>query len=183
MRARRIRCVLVVAALLFGLSPQATSAHDHRPPPSPLLTVGDQDQRGRWMSSAWARSDPPYCVVTFGHALWSFPTAARYTEGSPATIKLRKAAPPREVQLLAWRRVNRRGAPRGAAEPIPTAIVPVVGSSGAVKAWELTFVSPPQAEHLYLALRVYWADEDGCGGQADIGSQNATWTFHLRPRG
>ena len=135
------------------------------------------------MFSAWARSDPPYCVVTFGHALWSFPTAARYTEGSPTTIKIRKAAPPRDVQLIAWRRLNRRGIPKGSYETIPAALVPVLGSTGAVKAWELTFVLPPQADHLYLALWVHWADEDGCGGPVDIGSQDATWTFHLRRRG
>jgi hypothetical protein len=183
-RARRLGSALVVAALLFGLLPQVAGAHDHRPPPSPLLTVGDQSQRGLAVSTSWTRSDPPYCVGQHGDGVWRFPTAAPYTEGTLTTIKLRKAAPPRDVELIAWRRLNRYGIPKGTYDTIPTALTPVLGAAGGVKAWELRFVPPVQADHLYLNLWVHWADEDGCGGgPIDTGSQDATWTFHLRRRG
>jgi hypothetical protein len=182
MRARRSISALLVAGVLLTLVPHAASAHDHRPPPSPLLTVGDQTQRGLAISTAWVYSDPPFCVTQYGDGFWTFPRATRYTEGSLATIKLRKAAPPRDVEFTAWRELNRRGIPKGVAEPVPTTLTPVLTASGSVKAWELKFVPPLQADHLYLNLWVHWADEDGCGGGVDLGSQDVTWTFHLRRR-
>jgi hypothetical protein len=84
-----------------------------------------------------------------------------------------------EWQLKAWRAVTRKGRPKGAAEAVPAILLPVAGD-GPPRSWKVVFVPPISAAHVYLQLDAFWADEEGCGGNPDLGSQEGTWTYHLR---
>lgn len=107
----------------------------------------------------------------------TFPKPVEGTPGDPAVIRFKKQAPPLETSLKAWREVDHQGQPEGDPIPIPNALLP---AGGGHKAWEIHFLIPPLGEHLYLLAEAYWADEEECSQQPDLGSQYAAWTFHVR---
>jgi hypothetical protein len=175
---RRVLAVLLGCAVLGGALTAPAGAHDHRAP-SAVLRLGDDAQRGRPLHSGWlARASERFCDFKTRTGLPSFPRALRYAPGDVASVLLREESTPLDVSVTAWRDVDRKGRPTGDAEPIPAALVPVMAGTGA-QAWEVRFTPPPAATHLYLAVEAHWPDEEGCAATPDLGSQYASWTFHL----
>lgn len=174
---RLVTLILAGVAVAAGL-PGGATAHDHRPPRATLV-IGDVEQKGRPLHSAWMnRSSKRFCDFRIRHGLPAFPRPLEYATGDEVAIVLHKTAPPLEVTVEAWRQVDSAGRPKGASESIPSFVTPVVRSSE-TKAWQIRFVPPPTAPHLYLAVEAYWPDEEECSGAPDLGSQSAAWTFHL----
>lgn len=178
------KVVSVTVGCLIGISmvPVPAAAHDHRPPRATLASAADQ-QRGRPLHSAWlARADSRFCDFMTRRALPSFPRALPHATGEEVRILLPKAAAPLELSVEAWRAVGSDGRPKGARETVPAALVPRLEGTQ-VAAWEIRFVPPPVTPHLYLAVEAYWADEESCSRPPDLGSQSASWAFHLAGTG
>lgn len=166
-------CALVVVGMLGP----AASAHDHRPPSRPVLTIGDARQRGRPISELWLeRIDADECEMAAGWSDISFPRSVPFESGSAATVGLRKEAPPVEWEIRMWDRVDRRGRVEGEGHPVPAVLVPGEGATG----WALQFAPDPVTRHAYIRLDVFWQDEEGCSRPPDLGSQTGRWTYHLR---
>ncbi|MDQ3646451.1 MAG: hypothetical protein M3345_05880, partial [Actinomycetota bacterium] len=173
----------IIAFSCLTLAGDGAWSHDHRPPPDPALTIGAKRQVGRPIHITWReRVDENECELSDGFDFTTFPSATSFPSGSDGTIVLRKKSPPREWQLQVWRSVTRKGRPKGQPERILAGLVPQVGSAPPDR-WELRFVPPSSADHLYLRLDVFWADEEGCASTPDLGSQIGSWTYHLRVRG
>lgn len=174
---RRLLAALLGCALLGGVLAPPAAADDHRPP-SAVLRLGEDAQRGRPLHSGWlVRASERFCDFKTRSALPSFPRALHYAPGDVASVLLREESTPLDVTVTAWRAVDSKGRPTGEAEPVPAVVVPVMAGSGA-EAWEVRF-APPAGPHLYLAVEAHWADEEGCAQAPDLGSQYASWTFHL----
>lgn len=170
--------VVVVAAIML-LSVAVARAADHRAPRA-TLRVGDEIRNGRlYHSDGWARKakDPRFCVATFGTGFPTFGKPIVYPLGEELVIRLHKSAPPVEVEVQTWPRVDEDGMARGTPSPVPWVLRPYV--DGNVRAWELVISPPVTAGHVYLGVGAYWPDEDGCSPPPDLGSQYAAWTFHL----
>lgn len=172
-----------MGAMLVVL-PSRVVANDHRPPPAPHLTIGEVSQRGRLIHSSWLSPyDRQFCEQSVGSSSVTFPTALPYVGGDVADITLRKVAPPWEWSVRAWTRVNKAGRPRGNADVVPAVLVPVRRGTGQPpRAWRLSFAPPLTGRHWYVRVDAYWADENECSSTLDLGSQSASWTYHLRLR-
>lgn len=181
MRSRIVNAIVAAVAAAMLLA-SAAWAHDHRPPPAPVMRIADQRQVGAFAGVQWTTRDGRYCVQQYGDGVFQFPRAITYGSGQAPSITIRRDAPPVSVELHAWRSVNRYGYPKGRAEDIPAVTTPVVAAPGTPpKAWKIEFVPPPGANHLYLILDVKWVDQERCASVDDAGdSQWATWIFHVR---
>lgn len=99
--------------------------------------------------------------------------------GQEIVVRLHKRAAPLEVEVYKWAGVDDEGNAKGEPTPLPSTLRPVI-VSGETRSWEVVIGVPTVGRHLYLGVSAYWADEEGCGGHPDLGSQSAAWTFHLR---
>lgn len=167
-----------LVVLTLSLATEAR-ADDHRIP-SVVLRVDAQKRSGYLVESWWTRAASDGsgdCIGGGGHGS-GWPRALRY-EGSTheATIRLKRAARPTELFFTAGRGRTSDGQPATALAPWPFALRPVPNPVQP-KAWDIVFPLPP-AERLFFELEASWADDDGCGGTPDLGSQYGVWRFHL----
>lgn len=142
------------------------------------MFTAEGSQRGSLHhADGWARKtkDGKACVATFATGSPSFRRSLAYSAGHEVVIRFAKPSPPLELAVRQWDSVNDKGQPQDPM-PLPWVLRPYV--KGDTEAWEVVFVPFPQ-DHIYLDVEAWWADEDGCGGAPDLGSQYAAWTFHL----
>lgn len=182
--AMSLHRVVIAAVVLALMQAPGASAHDHRRPPSPRLKAGGEVQEGKNVRMTWLRRyDEKYCDLLDGFGYTTFPKRVlSYDAGDTARVRLKKSAPPLEWWVYAWEDIRRKnGQPKGTAQVIPAA-VDAHRRDGQVVAWDIRFVLPPADRHLYILVEAYWADEEGCSSQPDLGSQSAAWSFHLSRR-
>lgn len=178
---RCIKAVSIVLAMTSALGASRAGAHDHRPPPNPVLVVDSERQRGRPVHVSWLeRIDDDECEFSDGTSSLTFPRPLRLDEASVAAILLKKKAPPLEWEVRAWTKVDAAGHPVGAGEVVPSAVVHEPSSTQRRAPWSVQFFAPGRTRHLYVRLDVYWADEENCSAVPDLGSQSGSWTYHLK---
>lgn len=169
--AAAVFCLISVMAIPAG-------AHDHAPPRS-VLRVPDTRQQGRPFSSFWTTADGRFCIDQKATNTLAFPKAVNDKPGRQVVIVLRKDEKPTEVSLEAWKAVRKDGTPRGDAESIPLTLTPKM-RLGTITAWKVSFLSAAGGRHYYLRLEAQWQDQEGCGGDPDLGYQHAAWTYLLK---
>lgn len=175
------RRLVGVSFLLVGALAAPAAADDHRPPRATLHTAGEI-QKGRiYHADGWSRptKEPGFCDATFAHGFPKFRSAVSHSPGDEIVVRLHKKAMPLEVEAQRWPRVDEKGHAAGTPTPLPWLLRPHP-AQGDVRTWEVVVLPPVVDGHLYLGIGAYWADEDGCTQQPDLGSQYAAWTFHLR---
>lgn len=173
---KRLAFALALLAL-FAIGP--VRAHDHRPP-NAVLRVADERRAGIRYDSYWVDAGGTSdCTAEFVGGPPLIGKALKHQEGEVPIVRLRKPAAPLEVVVQRWPRVNRAGYARGEPTPMGWSLRPHV-VDGSVKAWDVVIPWDGATDHLYLGVTAYWADEAGCGGSPDLGSQYAAWTFHLK---
>ena len=163
------------------MQPVAVTAGDHRAPRA-TLHVGNLAQDGRLHhADGWAErsEEPRFCDVSFATGFRKFGKPLRHTPGQEIIVRLHKKAPPVEVEVLRWPRVDEKGRPAGSPTPLPWLLRPWL-VQGSIQGWEVVVLPPIVNGHLYLDVGAYWRDEDGCYQEPDLGNQYAAWTFHLR---
>jgi hypothetical protein len=74
--------------------------------------------------------------------------------------------------------VDADGYASGQPSSVPSTLRPNV-VDGTVRNWDVEILLPAIDGHLYLGVGAYWADEDGCSQQPDLGSQYASYNFHV----
>jgi hypothetical protein len=174
------RRLLLLALLIVGLSNVSDAvAHDHKVPKAALLT-SERRQQGQLLQSKWLdRFDADQCDILFRSAIPNFPRAVQAGYGADVRVRVQKAAVPLEISVKAWRRLDEDGLPRGEAETVPAMVQPYI-EQGQPKAWDAVILLPgAEARHFYIALEAWWADEQNCVPPPDLGSQSATWAFHV----
>jgi len=174
----RMRKLVLVALVLVLLAPVSVRAHDHEPP-TVRLSTGDVGQKGAHFASCWWRAigEPNYYYFICIDSIFAWPRAKQAETGATASVRFNKPAPPEEVVLDRWRRVDPdHGIPRGRARSVPFTLTPVV-TDGVTTAWEATFTLPQRAGHMYLSPFAVWPDEEGTEQR-----QDASWLLHLRLR-
>lgn len=172
---------LAGAATIASVAAPTGLAHgsDHRPP-RVVLHAGAERQRGYRFHSQWVQNPKgPFCTVTYADNLNMFPGSLAY-RGDEVSIRLKKATAPVEVEVVAWRKLNRNGAPAGKPSSVPHAIAPHL-VDGQVTAWDAIVPLTRSSRHIYLQATASWRDEDHCFDSGlDLGSQYGTWRFHIR---
>ena len=172
-------CFGIAAMLAVLLMTSEALADDHRRP-STALVAGSVRQKGRIVGMSWARRvSPSECIVTDGTNGTTFPHPLRYRTADQLSVRLRKDEMPVEYSVEAWRSVRRDGTPRGPSQLVPASMEPHM-RDGQTVAWDLRFQSPYQLGHTYLMATAYWPDETNCWPPPDLGSQFASWTFHVK---
>lgn len=168
-----------LAVLMLNLATEAT-AHDHRMP-RVVLHADEQTRSGYLVESWWTRAASDGsgdCIGGGGHG-WGWPRGLRYEESThEATIRMKKATRPMELFFTAGIGRASNGEPATALMPWPFTLRPVPNPLQP-RAWDIVFPLPPD-KHVFFELEASWADEDGCGGFPDLGSQYGVWRFHLR---
>lgn len=179
---RTMRLTAALACLLIVGAATPARAHDHRPPPGILMT-GDDEQRGHRHHADWVRRarDERFCIASFATGFRAFPRALVHQPGNPVFVRLAKASPPLEVEVLRWPNVDRNGHATGQPIPLPWTLRPHVVNNE-VRAWDVVIPWIATVDRLYLDVGAYWADEEGCTPQPDLGYQYVAWTFHLLGR-
>ncbi len=181
-QGRKHKTVKRIAAVVLGfclLSGPVALGDDHRPPRATLRVAG-QVQEGRvYHADGWAKRsrDPRYCNVSFATGFPKFRKPLKHSSGEEIVVRLHKPALPVEIEVQRWPRVDEDGHAAGTPVPLPWVLRPRSGGGG--RSWEISVLVPSVDGHLYLGVTAYWADEDGCSPQPDLGSQYAAWTFHL----
>lgn len=84
-----------------------------------------------------------------------------------------------EIEAYRWRGVKKNGYAKGEPSPLPWLLRPH-RVNGEVRAWEVVVGWPATSDHLYFGVTAYWADEEGCSGSPDLGSQYVAWTFQAK---
>lgn len=167
------------ACLLVVVPSGRLLAHDHHPPKPPLLLSSSDVQAGKKIHSWWAkRLNEEECQFDDVFDWTTFPGPVAHNPGEDVVIQLRKQAMPLEWSISGWRKTGKNGRPKGQVEAIAAWIEPR-SRADRIAGWNLRFIPPLISGHLLLRAEVYWADEDLCSGWPDLGSQTATWTFHL----
>jgi hypothetical protein len=170
--------VTVGAAVFSG---PGASAHDHRPPRA-LMRSEHERQEGRPLESFWTTPDgDELCLDQEASNSLRFPRRLVSTPGATATVVLSKKTRPVSVEVDAWHQVKSDGSPKGDPTPVEHIVAPKV-KDGQTVAWKVVFMTEPTPRHYYTRLQARWQDEEGCGGNPDLGFQHASWTFHLRTR-
>ena len=169
---------LALATLLWLIAP--THAHDHVGPRA-VLVSSEASQPGRSYHSDWIRAtrDGRACVLSGGSGILRVPKAVAHEAREAVIVRLHKPALPREVEVRRWPRVDEQGMVTGDPTPVPFSLKPHV-VDGTTRAWDVVVAPRLQAEHIYLDVAGYWADENGCSQEPDLGSQYKAWLFHLR---
>lgn len=172
----------LAAAILFSLLVGQAEAHDHVPPTA-VLRIGGIRQEGLRYHAEWVKPDrdPRFCITQFSDSWPSFSKPVPYSADDELVVRLRKPAMPIEVEAYRWDRIDSEGYGRGEPSPLPSFLRPVV-VNGEARAWEVVVLPQRFSGHLYFGVSAYWADQDGCTSQPDLGSQGAGWTFHVRRR-
>lgn len=172
-----VACVAVIATAL------PVQAHDHRPPRATLGLAGEVQKGWLYHGDGWsARSDEPrFCEVGFGHGFPTFRKALLHSPGQEIVVRLHKPAAPREIEVQRWPGVDDNGYATGTPTPLAWTLRPHT-VQGEIRSWNIVVLPPVVDGHLYLGVGAYWADEDGCTHEPDLGSQYAAWTFHLKAR-
>lgn len=176
---KRIMATMAALALvILSLASQA-AAHDHRLP-RVVVTIDSKTKPGSVVEFRWlraARDGSGDCIADFGDG-WGWPRGVRYASSTrEATIRLRKSARPMELFFTAGTGQTSDGEPATALTPWPFTLRPVPNPLQP-RAWDIVFPLPP-VEHVFFELEASWADDDGCGGFPDLGSQYGVWRFHL----
>ncbi len=173
-----MRRIAAALSLFLVVIPEVASAHDHRPPRATLRIAGET-QTGSRYSDGWIKTanEPGMCMGTFGDGFPRFKRPLSHQVGDEIAVRLHKSAVPMELSVHRWAEVDDDGAPKGSPVPVPFALRPLLAGADIV-AWDVVILPPVIDGHLYLGVDGYWADEDGCGGFPDLGSQYALWTFH-----
>lgn len=154
-------------------------ADDHRRPSAVLVTTNDR-QAGRIISMSWARRvTREECIITDGTSSLTFPRAVRTRPGEVVRVRLKKDEIPTEFAVESWRSVRANGTPRGEPKPIPALLSPR-RRDGRIVRWVLRFRLRDGYGHSYLHVTAHWKDETGCHPPPDLGSQYASWSFHVR---
>ncbi len=177
----RRRLLLALSLILPSAIPHPAVAHDHRPPRATLL-LEDGRQVGHAYHDQWLAQDPnepEFCGASFGSGFPTFPSALEHRPGEPVVVRLHKDAVPMEIEAYRWRGVKKNGHAKGEPSPLPWVLRPH-RVNGQVRAWEVVVGWPATSNHLYLGVAAYWADEEGCSGFLDLGSQYVAWTFHAK---
>ena len=173
------RALICLAVFLMALGVPAR-AHDHRPPKADLR-VGGKVQTGHRYHADWVRRtrDPRFCLATFAIGYPTFPKALPHAPGDSVVVRLHKKAAPLEVEVQRWSAVDDDGHASGTPTPLPWSLRPHL-VDGKIRAWDVVVVWPATLDHLYLGVAAYWADQEKCAGEPDLGSQFVAWTFHLK---
>ena len=163
----------LVAAMMTSAVP--AGAHDHKPPRT-KLTAPRVEQRGKQSTYCWTTTadEPGMYVATCADYVYAWPRAQR-TGGRKARIRIFKTTAPEELALHSWRRVDENKAPVGDGRHVDVSVAPT--TVGASVVYDVTFRLPRKAGHYYLHLFGKWEDTEGAGG-----SQDSSWTFHLKLR-
>ncbi len=178
MASGRALVSIVLIATFALLSTGSAGAEDHRAPRARL--VHDPGQTGRYLYDDWVlRRRDGSCYREGGDNFLGFPASIRVERGERVRIRLKKDDPPIEWALEAWTEVNASGQPEGDPLQVAAGLTPHPPAKDIV-AWDLNFLPPPTANHLYLRLQAFWTDDEGCVPPPDLGSQSAGWTFHVR---
>lgn len=175
MRITRALAVTACAAVVATAIPAA--AHDHRPPRT-RLTSRDASQAGQQGSYCWtaAGDEPGEATGTCADYIFSFPRAERAHAGAMASIIFRSTNKPTSLSLSYWREVDENGSPKGDARDIDYSLL-AVREQGEIVAYRARFRLPERRGHMYISVFGTWEDQDAGGG-----SQDSSWTFHLRLR-
>lgn len=168
--------------LLVMSFPGVALGHDHHPPRATLRIDGNVQKGLLHHADGWTypSEEPGYCDVDFGSGFPRFRRAVVHEAGEEIVVRLHKNAMPLEVEVQRWPRVE-DGHAAGTPTPLPWVLRPRV-ADGQAQAWDVIVPLPVLDGHLYLGVGAYWADEDGCSPQPDLGSQYAAWTFHAKSR-
>lgn len=175
-----MRLAVASIALAVFLGASVADARDHRAPRTTLRVAGQVQKGLQYHADGWSKptEDGRFCDVSFAHGLPEFSKPLHHAPGQEIVVRLHKKTMPLEVEVQRWPRVNGDGHAAGTATPLPWLLRPhMTGTS--IGAWEVVVLPPIVNGHLYLGVGAYWADEDGCSPQPDLGSQYAAWTFHL----
>ena len=171
--------VLTAVATSVWLLVGSAIGDDHRRPRS-VLTTSQAHQKGRIISMSWARRvSVEECVISDGTNSLTFPKAIRSRPGEVVSIRLRKNEMPVEFSIEAWHSVRRDGTPRGSAKSMPAVLSPR-RREGRVVAWTVNVPLRDRPGHTFMHVTAYWTDETGCHPPPDLGSQFASWSFHVR---
>lgn len=175
---KRLTLALVIVMSFHGVA----LAHDHRPPRATLRLDGDVQKGLVYHADGWTypSEEPGFCDVDFGWGPARFRNPLVHEAGERIVVRLHKTAMPLEVEVQRWPRVE-DGHAAGTPIPLPWVLRPKV-VDGETAAWDVIVPIPVVDGHLYLGVGAYWADEDGCAAQPDLGSQYAAWTFHAKSR-
>jgi hypothetical protein len=178
-RVLRLVLLCVVASALLG---EHSWGHDHRPPVAVLRGNGER-QEGRPLASFWSRADgDDLCVDSDRSNSLAWQRAIVVPVSSMPRIIFWKPHPPTSIELVAWRRLDSGGRPRGEPERLNFVLAPRRNQEGQTVAWKAVITTGATARHYYVRARGQWKDEEGCGGSPDLGYQHASWTFHFRTR-
>lgn len=171
---------LLVALVVLPLLMVRAHADDHAPPEA-TLRHGSLRQEGLRYHAEWVRpnKDPRFCTTQFSDSWPSFRNAIRYSGSDEVVVRLHKASMPIEVEAYRWTRLDAEGYGRGDPTPLSSVVQPVV-IGGQTRAWDVVVVPPSFKRQLYFGVSAYWPDEDECTSLANLGSQGAGWTFHVK---
>ena len=175
MRIRRAFAVTACVAVVATAMPAA--AHDHRPPRT-RLTSRDASQAGQQSTYCWtsAGDNPGEAIGICADYAWDFPRAERAHTGAMASIKFKSSNKPTSLHFSYWREVDQNGEPKGKKRDIDYSFR-AVREAGEIVAYRARFRLPQRRGHMYIWASGTWEDQDAGGG-----SQDSSWTFHLRLR-
>ncbi len=175
-----VKYIIAASFVVTLAAGSVAGAHDHRPPRATLRVGGDVREGSFHHGDGWAHAaeEPGYCYMDFLSGFPRFSKPLKHDVGEEIVVRLHKRAMPLEVEAQRWPRVDQHDRPAGTPTSVPWVLRPYV-VDGATKAWEVVILPPLVQGHLYLGVGAYWADEDGCSGGVDLGSQYAAWTFHV----
>lgn len=169
---------LAILLALVGVGGVAggAQAHDHVPPPPPVLLTSMGRQSGHLVESQWATRIGRDCAVGFGDGRYEYPEAIAVGPLPQIRIRVAKRQRPDHVLIRATHAVNpsssRRSVSNALSENYPVRLQPV-RRKGRMEAWDLAF-SPTVVGDLYLDVHVSWNDREGCRSEETI-----YYTFHI----
>jgi len=164
--------VALSIALVAGASfwPGGAAAHDHRIPRVRLISKKAW-QRGRLQSFCWVTGNGGTGEACAGGA-YSWPVRDKTPGKQRATVRIRKAQPPRRLKITSWRKLGKNQSPSGEGKRVEYKLETTVHNGKIVQ--EARFRLPRKPGHYYLEVFGVWPDV--VTGQR----QNATWNMHLK---
>lgn len=161
---------MVIGALGVTSLALPATADDHRPPRI-TLERGEKSQRGRLGSYCWIRPSNGGFLEECGDSDFSFQSGLP-ARGKRFTLVIHRDTEPDSFEIHRWKRVGKRGRPKG--EAIPVQIDLHASTEGSETVWSGRFWIPDHSRHAYLRAWGTWADEDTGF------TQDAEWFFHVR---
>jgi hypothetical protein len=180
----KLRAMLLVAAMTVALGgiglvdQEPASAHDHLIPKTLLMKGPREVQTGlKVVDSSWTQpaGNGEFVTQTAIYS-WRFPEVDRVAAGSKLRVRILKSHKPDTFSIIAYPRVDEKGAPSGQGRQLSASFKPIV-QDGRTLAWDVIFyVNRPMREY-YLLNEGHWKDRQGSGND-----QWAHWSFHVKSR-